>query len=280
MRYVFISDVHGMYFKLIEALDKAKFNKRKDTLVCLGDMFDRGPHSKEVLEYIMDLPHKILVWGNHDRRLMDLIVKDRLPRDVDMFNGVGKTLDSFCEVVNKTECQNVYQLYNRITQFKTDDRLKDTYDLLLEYFDSCVWGVEFQDLIGVHGWIPYVWDYPTSVYEYDEDWREASEEFWDAAVWHNPLKMLSKDEHLKVGKKLLVGHIWSWLAAQKYGMKIVKNDKVIAPQEIAKVREHHNVIFIDGAANWPEGDVLTYKYDTDVAPVILRGEWYVKDKKR
>ena len=274
MRYVFVSDVHGMYYKLMEALDAVKFNEKNDTLVCLGDMFDRGPHSKEILEYVMALPHKILIWGNHDRRLFDLVVKGRMPNDADWHNGVYMTIDSFCEDITKTPCTNIYKMHTKIEQFQTDDRARETYKLLLEYFDNCVWGLEFADLIAVHAWIPLVVsEYWFNLYEYGEDWRDANTECWDDAVWYNPVSMLSKEEHLKIGKKLLVGHIWSWIPAQRYGMKITKwrnNDfEIIAPEELSKPREYHNVIFIDGMANQKEGKVIAYVYENDTAPEIL-----------
>ena len=86
--------------------------------------------------------------------------------------------------------------------------------------------------------------------------------------------MLSKKEHLQIGKKLIVGHIWSWLPAQRYGMKIVKwknNDyHVIAPDELSVSREYFNVIFIDGMANQNEGKVIAYTYETDDNPQFFR----------
>lgn len=275
MRYIFISDVHGMYYKMLNALDEVKFDYKTDTLVCLGDMFDRGPHSKEILEFIMDLPHKILVWGNHDRRLWELVVKSYFPNVSDWHNGVQLTLDSFCEDVNQVPCKDTYTMHNKITQLQTDDRLKGTYELLLEYFDSCVWGVEFSDLIGVHAWVPViVEEYWLDLYEYSDNWRDADVEQWEAAIWFNPLNVLSKKEHLQIGKKLIVGHIWSWLPAQRYGMRIVKwknNDyDVIAPEELSVPREYFNVIFIDGMANQKEGKVIAYTYETDDKPQVLR----------
>ena len=275
MRYIFISDVHGMYYKMLNALDDVKFDYTKDTLVCLGDMFDRGPHSKEILEFIMDLPHKILVWGNHDRRLWELVVKGYFPNVSDWHNGVQLTLDSLCGDINQVPCKDTYTMRNKITQLRTDARLKDTCELLLKYFDSCVWGVEFSDLIGVHAWVPMiVEEYWFDLYEYCDNWRDADVEQWEAAVWFNPLSVLSKREHLQIGKKLIVGHIWSWQPAQRYGMKIVKwknNDyDVIAPEELSVPREYFNVIFIDGMANQKEGKVIAYAYETNDKPQVLR----------
>ena len=57
MRYVIVSDIHGQYDKLIEALNKVNFDKEKDTLISNGDAFDRGNQNKQVLEFVMSLPN-------------------------------------------------------------------------------------------------------------------------------------------------------------------------------------------------------------------------------
>ena len=53
MRYIFISDVHGQYDKLIKSLNDVGFDSKVDTIVSLGDPFDRGPHSYEILKFLM-----------------------------------------------------------------------------------------------------------------------------------------------------------------------------------------------------------------------------------
>ena len=60
-RYIFVSDIHGRFDKLTEALAGVNFNKDTDTLVVLGDSFDRGDQSLEVLKYIMSCPTLILL---------------------------------------------------------------------------------------------------------------------------------------------------------------------------------------------------------------------------
>ena len=42
MRYFITSDIHGYYSVLIKELNKQGFDKNKDTLITLGDNFDRG----------------------------------------------------------------------------------------------------------------------------------------------------------------------------------------------------------------------------------------------
>ena len=95
MRYVFVSDIHGNYDKLIDALEKAQFNILEDTLVNVGDSFDRGTQSLEVLDFLLELPQKILLWGNHDLYFFEALYFNRDFTENDVFNGVGATLSSF-----------------------------------------------------------------------------------------------------------------------------------------------------------------------------------------
>jgi len=58
---IVIGDVHGNYDALIRLIDKLPDDK-----ICFsGDMIDRGPKSRQVLEYIIEAGHDA-VQGNHE----------------------------------------------------------------------------------------------------------------------------------------------------------------------------------------------------------------------
>ena len=94
MKYFCVSDIHGQYDLLIKSLEDKGFNKETDTLIVVGDSFDRGMQSHEVLEYILSCPNRILLMGNHDLRLMELIGTPYLAASYDISNGVPQTLVS------------------------------------------------------------------------------------------------------------------------------------------------------------------------------------------
>ena len=60
MRYYCISDIHGQYDKMIEALKNAGFNKRnKDhTLIVCGDIFDHVPDTRSVYKFLTSIPNR------------------------------------------------------------------------------------------------------------------------------------------------------------------------------------------------------------------------------
>ena len=57
-----ISDIHGMYSKFTELLNKIKL-KETDTLYILGDVLDRGPNPVKTLFEIMSMPNAICMLG-------------------------------------------------------------------------------------------------------------------------------------------------------------------------------------------------------------------------
>ena len=75
-----VSDVHGHYTLLKEALDRAGYDKdNKDhLLICCGDYFDRGDENIEVLKFFERVKNKVLLRGNHEDMLLKLLQTGKL----------------------------------------------------------------------------------------------------------------------------------------------------------------------------------------------------------
>lgn len=67
-----ISDIHGMYNKFTELLNKIKL-KDTDTLYILGDVLDRGPDPIKTLLKIMSMSNVICMLGNHEDMALDCL---------------------------------------------------------------------------------------------------------------------------------------------------------------------------------------------------------------
>ncbi len=69
-----VGDIHGCYLTFRKLLEDKIQPSKKDTIFLLGDMIDRGPRTKETLDYIMDLQQQnyiiLPVKGNHEERLV------------------------------------------------------------------------------------------------------------------------------------------------------------------------------------------------------------------
>lgn len=73
-RLIFIGDIHGHMKELHALLKKAKYNPEKDHIVALGDMINKGPDSKGVVDFLMSHSASC-VRGNHEDRIL-LMAKD------------------------------------------------------------------------------------------------------------------------------------------------------------------------------------------------------------
>ena len=73
MRKLIIGDIHGMYDKMLEALECASYDPEKDELYSVGDLCDRGSNPVEVIDYIYSLPNCHLILGNHDLFLLEYL---------------------------------------------------------------------------------------------------------------------------------------------------------------------------------------------------------------
>lgn len=97
--YYVMSDIHGCYNEFMAAL--SHWNNETETLIVMGDVIDRGPDSKLVVQKLMqlvkDYPEQVIVLrGNHDYMLVSwLLNKD--PDDLAYYytNTHTETLKSF-----------------------------------------------------------------------------------------------------------------------------------------------------------------------------------------
>lgn len=69
MRTLVIGDIHGAYRALIQCLDRSGFDKKKDRLICLGDVADGWSEVVDSVEELMTIENLIYVLGNHDNWL-------------------------------------------------------------------------------------------------------------------------------------------------------------------------------------------------------------------
>ena len=99
-KYFIISDIHGHYDEMIRDLNIHKYNPNNINhhLLVLGDLFDRGTQSKEVLEYMYDLRLKnrvTIILGNHDSFLIQFLDGEYKKLFFNMtHNGFKSTLES------------------------------------------------------------------------------------------------------------------------------------------------------------------------------------------
>jgi serine/threonine protein phosphatase 1 len=95
-----IGDIHGCYDKLRRLMERLPYDPEKDVLVFLGDYIDRGPKSKEVLNYLCHLRRQsekiIMLIGNHENLMLEYL-RTGDPSLLPFLRhlGIDATLDSY-----------------------------------------------------------------------------------------------------------------------------------------------------------------------------------------
>ena len=263
MRYVFVSDIHGRMDRLKVALESVGFDMQKDTLVSLGDPFDRGKENIEVLKFLMSCPHRVIVWGNHDLRLYDLLRGKDFISSYDRDNG---TLATFREFTGDyTLVAQTNRNMKPVNFYK-----KDIEVLWHQYCKEAVFGLEFSDLIAVHAWVPCsVWDKYRILLM--EDWRNATWSDWEEATWAHVENIIMCEAF--PDKRMIIGHWHAWRLAIKFGLE----ERKFVPQGSTHVYIktdpfylNDQLIAIDGCSNYEYGgQVNAWVYESDEDPIFF-----------
>lgn len=94
-KFIAIGDIHGCAKSMEAILERLEpFYDR--TFIFVGDYIDRGPASKEVVDYLIDFKEKVdcvFLRGNHEQMLLDAFKRDN--PSLWMINGGRSTLDSY-----------------------------------------------------------------------------------------------------------------------------------------------------------------------------------------
>jgi serine/threonine protein phosphatase 1 len=97
MRTFVISDIHGNNELFRKALKEVAF-KKTDKLILVGDLIDRGPESKGVLDTVLLMLESGLdvecLMGNHEKLFLDAVLNTNNLNQW-LLNGGDKTLSSF-----------------------------------------------------------------------------------------------------------------------------------------------------------------------------------------
>jgi len=92
-----IGDIHGCLHHLEQLIAKLPIRKDKDLLVFIGDYIDRGPDSKAVVDYVLDLRESlcpiVCLLGNHEQMFLDYLSGRN--EDTFLYNGGRETLASY-----------------------------------------------------------------------------------------------------------------------------------------------------------------------------------------
>ena len=204
MKLFVTSDVHSFFSIMHDALKEKGFeeNNPDHLLVICGDVFDRGPESVKMYEYLRDLKNVVLVRGNHEDLLMEMLDR-RYGLSHDYSNGTIRTVADLADLLPEPR-SDIEEICDGVKELLTPFMLR-----YHNYFET-------KNYVFVHGYIPLKSDDNLSDYyschrkfKYNPDWRNASDGEWYDARWINGVEQARKG--LVCDKTVVVGH-WhcSW----------------------------------------------------------------------
>lgn len=219
MKYYVVSDIHGFYTPMVEALAEAGFfeDKEPHKLIVCGDMFDRGFEALKVQEFMLDLLHRaelIYIRGNHEDmfvRMLDYLQTCDMYHiyEINRFvtNGLMDTAAQLSEITER-DC------YRRPR--KMVDKAKRT-PYYTELIPASVDFFETEHYVFVHGWIPARQiGNEHRRYAYESDWRTVDELAWKRARWYNGMELAHDFKVTEQGKTIVCGHWHTSFGHSKY----------------------------------------------------------------
>ena len=90
----FVGDIHGQYKEFMSVFKEASLNPKRDVVVSVGDLVDRGKQNFRCLAEFLHHPNRYMVLGNHE----DLMVNGLVSREhyhCWVQNGGDVTLEEF-----------------------------------------------------------------------------------------------------------------------------------------------------------------------------------------
>lgn len=192
-RLFVVSDIHGHFTPLKKTLDAAGFDENNEDhlFICCGDLFDRGRENRKVYDFVTCLKHKVLVRGNHDERLLEILTQKRA-NIYDLHNGTDVTLEEFFGVGSVGE-------YGEL-RLPMDGKMAGDLCRLISEMVDCY---ETEHYVFVHGWLPTVAGAKPP--QLLENWRNAEAEAWHSARFSEWMSLYGTPAMLP-NKTIVCGH--------------------------------------------------------------------------
>jgi serine/threonine protein phosphatase 1 len=89
-----IGDIHGSYRALLQCFENSGFNYQKDTLICLGDVADGWPETRQAIDELLQIENIIYILGNHDFWALNWM-ETGYANDSWLMQGGQATIDSY-----------------------------------------------------------------------------------------------------------------------------------------------------------------------------------------
>lgn len=263
MKKIFaISDIHGHYKEMREALDKVGYDEKNENhlLIVCGDCFDRGRENLKVYEYLKRLTDNnkaIVIMGNHDLMLAEYLKGEVISSWNYIHNGTNETLADFLHQTLPFESWCVLENHCEMNEGnfgiwieKAREMINEEYPELLTWLISRPYYYETSHYIFTHGAID------TKV----EDWHKPhcyryAYTDWKALTWS--VGSFFGSDIKNTDKTVVIGHFGTEQLRKMYGYSQNRNPlgeydilrrkdgKVIAIDSTVVVSKKINVLVVE-----------------------------------
>lgn len=165
---IIVGDVHGNFDTLMALLSKIPEDQRSKGIVFVGDLIDRGPKSRQVVEWVIDNAQSVT--GNHELMMIE--------NGIDTFD--NNTNNFLWHQNGGKECVDSYR--NNRDLFLSHLEWMKTLPLYLEYKD--VKNDKNEHLLVTHSSAHSVWKWT------DKRRKEQFKIFQGQLVWGRPTNIL------------------------------------------------------------------------------------------
>lgn len=114
-----IGDIHGAFRALKQCLEKSKFNYDTDHLICLGDVCDGWPDTKQCIDELLKIANVTYLLGNHDIWLMNWF-RQNIAEEIWLSQGGAASVASYAGGIPES---HVEFLKNALPYFIQEEKL-------------------------------------------------------------------------------------------------------------------------------------------------------------
>ena len=211
MKYYVVSDVHGYYTHLRNALESAGFFSETEPcrLIVCGDLLDRGDEARELADFMKELKDEgklIYILGNHEQLLVECMQQIARGEIFAIASGMSHhhsngTWGTLLQLSGMTETEAYGNPSELVRRVRDSVFYKELLPFGIDYFETGKY-------VFVHGWIPYILEVENfeSRRIYDSDWRNADNDGWRRARWSNGMEMSCVYHINEPDKTVVCGH--------------------------------------------------------------------------
>jgi serine/threonine protein phosphatase 1 len=223
MKIVIIGDIHGCHKELVQLLEALP--KDIEKIYSVGDLIDRGPESKKVVQECIDRGI-ICVRGNHEDMFLDFLDGcKRYSEGIFIQNGGGKTIRDYGG--ESFEIKGMYGSSNHTSNCEVPDNH-------LKFMKAMPYFIETDDFILTHGGVPE-W--------MGEDFRDKEpgsevELMWNRGRTHGDLGKVQISGHTPVQEPHLVKGAINIDTGCIFGNKL--SALILPSMEVISVKGHNS----------------------------------------